>query len=277
MVQSQKIRSGLRTFCAGFFFFTGIAWVRAIFLQHSYPLVRVLVIHHMRNPERLERMLRVLIAKYHVISFEDFCQKRFEKNKVNVLLTLDDGYASWYKEGLPLFQTYQIQPVGFIASGFLEHADLAVQQRFASKHLLLPSFDAPMHWEMVSAIQQSGWEIGGHTCTHPFLSTLDQTQVKQEIQEDKQTIEQRIGNSIRVFAYPFGDLRAHVVEEVKQAGYTYAFTTRSDFVRPENDAFLLPRSNHGTVHPLVLHMWVLGAFDLAFFVEQFVSSLFRRI
>lgn len=275
MNRSQKIRSGLRTICAGFFFLTGIAWARATWMKRTQPLVRVLLVHHMRRPEKLERMLQFLTSRYNLITFEDFVSKRLEKKKINILLTLDDGYASWHNVGLPLMKRYGICPVAFVSSGFIGNEISEEQRQYAAEKLLLPSFDAPATWESVRILQKEGWEIAGHTTSHPFLSKLGSAECAQEITEDKKKIEQVIEKPLRAFAYPFGDFTADSAEAVKRAGYTHAFTTHSDFVRVNQDLHMIPRSNHGTVHPFVLRMWVWGAFDFVASCESFARSIFR--
>ena len=43
-------------------------------------------------------------------------------------------------------------------------------------------------------------EIGGHTESHPFLTDVDDTRLKNEINRGKETIEKNLGESIYSFA-----------------------------------------------------------------------------
>jgi peptidoglycan/xylan/chitin deacetylase (PgdA/CDA1 family) len=70
----------------------------------------------------------------------------------------------------------------------------------------------------------AGHWIGAHTCTHPRLSRIPRAQAKEEIRASKKKLEDRFGQSIEHFAYPFGDYDEEVVEMVREAGFRTACT-----------------------------------------------------
>ena len=90
------------------------------------------------------------------------------------------------------------------------------------------------------------------------------------MREDKVWLETELGAPVRVFAYPFGNHDAASVSAVSDAGYETAMTTMSDFVTARDSELLLPRSNHGTVHPFMLRLWIWGAYDVAERAEAWV-------
>src|SRR5437764_8058728 len=44
---------------------------------------------------------------------------------------------------------------------------------------------APMGWEELGELADSSWEIGSHTCTHPYLTKLDDADLARELEEPR--------------------------------------------------------------------------------------------
>lgn len=63
-----------------------------------------------------EAHLRFYKKYYNVISLDDFYQQRFSKDKFNICLTFDDGFANNYQYVLPLLQQYKA-PAAFFITG----------------------------------------------------------------------------------------------------------------------------------------------------------------
>lgn len=86
--------------------------------------------------------------------------------------------------------------------------------------------------------------IGAHTVTHPQLSALGPDAQVDEIARSKDELEERLGQRITAFAYPFGgaeDYDRHSVEAVAAAGYRIACTTHPGAVRRRSELLELPR------------------------------------
>lgn len=258
-----------------FFYASGIAFMRARLRRRKEPLVRILLVHHIKDVAKFGRMVRFLAARYHMISFDDLAEKRFSARKINVLLSMDDGYASWFEKGLTILEKYSVPALFFISSGFLEADAPEARGKFLHENLRLKFHSEPLTGQMVEKLAGHPLvEIGGHTRTHPFLTTLSDEETRREIADDKKALERKTGGRVRVFAYPFGDYNDRV-RRAAGAEYAYAMTTDSDFYSPSGDALAIPRSNHGTVSNAILHLWVLGAFDLAEMTIALLRRFFR--
>jgi peptidoglycan/xylan/chitin deacetylase (PgdA/CDA1 family) len=85
------------------------------------------------------------------------------------------------------------------------------------------------------------FEIGGHTMTHPALSTMPLDEQKEEIVSGSRRLEASVGVAVRCFSYPFGDLGPVTREIVMAAGFECAVTTEPRRVRVGDDPFRLPR------------------------------------
>jgi peptidoglycan/xylan/chitin deacetylase (PgdA/CDA1 family) len=102
-----------------------------------------------------------------------------------------------------------------------------------------------MGWEEVRELRTWGWEIGGHTRSHPHLDTLDRAEAFTEILQGKRETEEQIGEALRTFCYPFGHWNAHTPALVQRAGFAGACTVRSGLAGAECDPYLMPRIKVG--------------------------------
>lgn len=100
--------------------------------------------------------------------------------------------------------------------------------------------------EMIWNLVQQGIEIGGHTVTHPILTSLKDREAYYEIVQGKQELEAITGQPVRLFAYPNGkvgvDFDERHVAMVQEAGFTAAFTTAMGAATSQHDRYQLPRS-----------------------------------
>lgn len=120
--------------------------------------------------------------------------------------------------------------------------------------------------ELISALTSQGIEIGGHTVSHPILTSLPDDLAREEIVQNKQHLESITGLPIRLFAYPNGkpniDFNERHTRMVKDAGYAAAVTTQIGAAARTHDRFLLPRSRPWDSRPLMfgarLLYWLAG-------------------
>ena len=131
--------------------------------------------------------------------------------KKPVILTFDDGWRNQYQYAFPLLQKYHAKGVFFVFTNPIDHKN---------KHW--------MSWSEVKALDAAGFEIGGHTRTHPVLTKIyDDRKLDHEILEAKKITEKQLGHEIVSFAYPFGMKNDQVLSAVSRAGYSIARTTYS--------------------------------------------------
>ena len=243
--------------------YSGCAFLYRLFRQK--PHVRIVVFHDTPDPLWFESMIQTLIAQYHVITPEAFVHKEYKKGRVNVLITFDDGYASWDSVAVPILEKYNLKALFFINSGLIDVSDDAPASALYMKERLHLSPKAPLTWDGVRLLCTKGHTIGGHTRSHAHLGLVTAKNILHEIATDKEIIEQKIGVHLTDFAYPFGT-REHVtcdaVHAVQNVGYARAYTAVSRFVRTP-DSYEIPRMCiERNMTPKQLNLWMCGAYDL---------------
>ena len=95
--------------------------------------------------------------------------------------------------------------------------------------------------ELKELAQSEFVEIGGHTQSHPFLTTLSLEEQVTEIAAGRAILESKLNQSVKSFAYPFGDYSDQTVDLVKQAGFEAAVTVEPIKINGDADLFQLGR------------------------------------
>jgi len=101
---------------------------------------------------------------------------------------------------------------------------------------------AALTWDEIRILKNAGVEFGGHTTTHPILTSLEDAQtVYGEVAESKRRIEEELQCPVTHFAYPNGDFNDTVVAAVKRCGFLSAATVLSGSCSTSTDPYLLKR------------------------------------
>jgi glycosyltransferase involved in cell wall biosynthesis/peptidoglycan/xylan/chitin deacetylase (PgdA/CDA1 family) len=140
-----------------------------------------------------------------------------------VVVTFDDGYASTALAA-PILADLGWAATVFILPGYTDSGE-----RFAWKgpDAWLATSHAgeltPLDWEGVRRLVQAGWEVGAHTLTHPWLTSVDDATLERELVAARQALISRLGRCDSL-AYPYGASDERVVAATRNAGYTAACT-----------------------------------------------------
>lgn len=66
--------------------------------------------------EFFEKFIQYAETNYNVISLEDFYNKKFKPNTLNIALTFDDGYLNNYKYAVPILEKFSVPATFFITT-----------------------------------------------------------------------------------------------------------------------------------------------------------------
>jgi peptidoglycan/xylan/chitin deacetylase (PgdA/CDA1 family) len=240
----------------------GISFLYRLYCKTKGPLVRVVCFHDVADQAWFESVIHLFVTEYHVITPQEFHAKEFHEQKVNILLTFDDGYQSWIDHCLPVLEKYQLKGLFFINSGLLDIADDEVKvAEYMSQQLLITPKKA-LTWAGAQTLVNAGHTIGGHTVTHPNMALLSADDAAAEITQDKERIEHMLKIAPCDFAYPFGTkvyFSVKTIFLVKRAGYTMQYSAISCF---GNDEYV-PRTLVENQQSLSsVRSWIEGGYDV---------------
>jgi peptidoglycan/xylan/chitin deacetylase (PgdA/CDA1 family) len=169
----------------------------------------------------------------------------------SVRVSFDDAFRSastvfpaLARMGLPL----QI----FVCTGFAgDGAPLTIPEFAGDDREQL----ATMTWDDLRAHAAAGVAIGSHGVTHAHLTRLGDDELRSDLVQSKQQIEDELGSACTELAYPYGEHDERVRAAARAAGYDRAYGLRER----GRDPYALPRLDlyrrHGPVRALLrLHL-----------------------
>jgi peptidoglycan/xylan/chitin deacetylase (PgdA/CDA1 family) len=105
--------------------------------------------------------------------------------------------------------------------------------------------DLMMTRDQVRELRRYGMSIGGHTVTHPILTTLPLDDARREIMDGRTDLEETLNERVKLFAYPNGkpgrDYDATHVRLVRELGFDAAVSTGWGASDRRSDRFQLAR------------------------------------
>lgn len=187
-------------------------------------------------------------------------------------LTFDDGYRSVYDPGLKILEDLDLTATLFITVNFLDglvrppwHSrDAALLREYAVHAAHFQPLDWPQLQEMIAGKRV---RVGSHSLNHFMTGHLGEDDLRAEICQSKDILENRLGIEVPFFAYPYGvrpygaySLRSEAI--LRQAGYQCSCTSRISRAAVGAGAWLLPRiSLVGSDTALDARAKAAGAYD----------------
>ena len=152
-----------------------------------------------------------------------------------IALTFDDGFANFATEALPLLKEYDLPATVFVPSDHVGgtnawggHGERGIPE--------LPLMD----WQNLGRAVEAGIAMGGHSRTHPRLTTIDSDVLADEVGGALGPFLRELGQSPATFAYPYGAYDDAVVTAVG-AHFQWACTTELAGLTNETPPLQLPR------------------------------------
>jgi peptidoglycan/xylan/chitin deacetylase (PgdA/CDA1 family) len=176
------------------------------------------------TPAAFERQVETLArAGYRGVTFAEAVAGPPERS---VAITFDDAFLSVLEIGKPILDRAGFRASVYAPTGYLDTPERplrwdGIDQWIGGEHeheLL------PMSWDQLGQLADEGWEIGSHTVTHPHLTQIDDAALHRELEESRETVQERLGRACPTLAYPYGDYDERVVAAAGAAGYSAAST-----------------------------------------------------
>jgi peptidoglycan/xylan/chitin deacetylase (PgdA/CDA1 family) len=185
------------------------------------------------SPEHFHEHMRYLTrGGFHVVPLAELASHIASGTPLPhkaVSLTFDDGYRDNLTKVLPALVKYGFPATIFVTTGMIGKTDTRGLKRLSEKDL--------------RQLHATGLiDIEPHTVTHPQLSRCASDILEREIVDSKRMLEELLGKSCTLFAYPYGDYNDAVHRAVVQAGFSAAVTARAGTAGHGDDVFLLRRN-----------------------------------
>ncbi len=144
------------------------------------------------------------------------------KKEKKILITIDDGFKSFYKEAWPYLKKNNIPFILFVSTEPVGK-------------------NGYMNWDEIIEIEKSNLGfIGHHSHTHEYLIDMDYQEFVDDIKTASKIFKQKLGYTPKIFSYPFGEYSKDMKEYIAQ-NFEISFGQHSGVIDVNKDKFELPR------------------------------------
>jgi peptidoglycan/xylan/chitin deacetylase (PgdA/CDA1 family) len=164
-----------------------------------------------------------------------------KKPKTKVLITFDDGYRDNHTCALPVLKQFAFPAVVFLTTDYI-----------GTNHKRPRYSDVPwerdyLNTDEIMEMKGCGISFGAHTATHAHLDAIAPENANDEILRSCEYLRTVTAGASPAFCYPYGDYNAQVIQLVREAGCSCAFTVKQGINYRAQDIFELKRIDiHGT-------------------------------
>ena len=172
------------------------------FNENKYPSTNIRMDVFKKHMEIFKR------KKYNFLDPNDF-DKNFSEVKTTkkVLITIDDGFKSFYEHAWPYLKENKIPFILFISTEPVGK-------------------NGYMNWDEIKEIEKSeiGF-IGHHSHTHEYLIDMKESEFINDIETATKIFKEKLGYVPSIFSYPFGEyslfMKKYISKRVNQYFITY--------------------------------------------------------
>lgn len=143
-----------------------------------------------------------------------------------IIISVDDGYVDDVRTILPDLERWHMVATFFVITGRMQ----------------MPGF---LSADQIRQLDRAGMDVGDHTAHHLDLPELTPDELRAETAGSKHVLEAVLGHPVYYFAYPFGAYNSAVLDALRAAGFTFAYTTAGGTAESTTTRLTLPRLHVG--------------------------------
>ena len=188
------------------------------FEENKYPSTNIRINDFIQH---LEMIQKNDIKFVNPTNFDKELQTNKKQRKL--LLTIDDGYQSFYDNAWPILKKSKIPFILFISTREVGKVGY-------------------MNWEKIREIERYDFvEIGNHSHTHDYLIDFTEDKIREDLKKSINIFKKELGKNSIFFSYPFGEYSTALKNIVIDLGFKYAFGQHSGVVDHTKNHFEMPR------------------------------------
>ncbi len=150
---------------------------------------------------------------------EEFEKTKFEKK---ILITIDDGFKSFYREAWPYLKENKIPFILFVSTEPVGK-------------------NGYMTWDEIKEVESFDFAlIGHHSHTHEYLIDMSNDDFIKDIEIASKIFQEKLGYIPEIFSYPFGEY-SNFMKNYISKNFKVAFGQHSGVIDKNKDKFELPR------------------------------------
>ena len=188
------------------------------FEENKYPSTNIKIKDFKRHLDLIEE------NDFNFISHKEFVDAINSKNlDRKILLTIDDGFKSFYENAWPILKQRKIPFIIFIntetigSNGYMDWSEIKEISSFEFVH------------------------IGNHSHTHDYLVDKSDKEIEDDLKTSINIFKEKLNHETKFFAYPFGEYKNSYIEIVKNLGFEYGFGQHSGVMDKTKNKYELPR------------------------------------
>ena len=188
------------------------------FEENKYPSTNIKILDFKKQLNIIKKNdIKIINPK----NFENELTNNKKQRKI--LLTIDDGFLSFYENAWPILKANKIPFILFVSTREVG------------------SFNY-MNWEQIRTISEEDFvEIGNHSHTHEYLIDESNETIRTDIQKSINIFKKELGKNSDFFSYPFGEYSINFKDIIKSLGFKYAFGQHSGVIDETKNFYELPR------------------------------------
>ena len=188
------------------------------FEENKYPSTNIKIKDFKRHLDLIKE------NDFNFISHKEFVDAINLKNlDRKILLTIDDGFKSFYENAWPILKQRKIPFIIFIntetigSNGYMDWSEIKEISSFEFVH------------------------IGNHSHTHDYLVDKSDKEIEDDLKTSINIFKEKLNHETKFFAYPFGEYKNSYIEIVKNLGFEYGFGQHSGVMDKTKSKYELPR------------------------------------
>jgi peptidoglycan/xylan/chitin deacetylase (PgdA/CDA1 family) len=188
------------------------------FDENKYPSTNIKISDFKKQLEIIQK------SNIKFINPKDFKKELINNKKQRkILLTIDDGFLSFYNNAWPILKKNKIPFILFVSTREVG------------------SFNY-MNWDQIKEIAKEDFvEIGNHSHTHEYLVNENDETIKADIKKSINLFKTKLGKNSVFFSYPFGEYSISFKNIIISLGFKYAFGQHSGVIDETKNFYELPR------------------------------------